>query len=113
MPEILPDCRAHSAVGIARGMLGMWQPVFCANCGKEGGGVPVDNVSFLFYLCDVCAEKHGIIAGTMMMPDEVFYEKLAQEQLLRYGRYLTTEEWAKISEDPAHPMWRLFKGFPR
>lgn len=111
--DLLPDCRARQPKGvISRGIAGYWVPVFCANCGADGGAVPEENMTFLFYLCDACAKTHGQIAGTMMMPDEVFYEKLKQEQLERYGGYLSPEEWAKISENPTHPLWTLFKDAP-
>ena len=108
-PDLLPDCRARASKTISRGMAGLWTPIFCANCGTAGGAVPTENVTFLFYLCDPCAETYGRIAGTMLMPDEVFFEKLRQEQLERYGRYLGLEELAKVSETPSHPLWTLLK----
>ena len=113
MENILPDCRAKHLVTINKGVIGNWQPVFCANCGADGGMVPQENMTFLFYLCNGCAITYGNIAGTMLMPDEIFYERLKQEQLERYGRYLTLEEWAWISEDSAHPMWTLLKEQPK
>ena len=113
MADILPDCRLQRGGGtISCGANGLWVPVFCANCGADGGMVPLEGMTFLFYLCNLCAEKHGQIAGTMVMPDEVFYEKLKQEQLDRYGRYLTNEEWNQISEDPSHPLWLLIREQP-
>ena len=112
MPELLPDCRSRHTTTISRGVAGYWQPVFCANCGIEGGMVPAENMTFLFYLCTPCAMTHGQIAGTMMMPDEVFFQKLAEEQLERYGRYLTMEEWAKVSEDLSHPLWTVLREQP-
>lgn len=113
MPDILPDCRTRHTRGIARGTLGVWEPVFCANCGTSGGLVPTETVTFLFYLCNVCAATHGQIAGTMLMPDEVFFAKVAEAQLDRYGRYLALEEWDAISEDFSHPFWTLLDERPR
>ncbi len=110
--DLLPDCRAHKHKNQSLGIRGLWEPVFCANCGADGGIVPTEGMTFLFYLCNSCAESYGQIAGTMQMPDEIFYEKLAHEQLARYGRYLTLEEWGKVSEDISHPLWVLIKEQP-
>ena len=111
--HILPDCRSRQGHSINRGAAGTWVPVYCANCGCDGGMVPAEGMTFLFYLCNSCAETYGQIAGTMVMPDEVFYDKLAQEQLQRYGRYLTMEEWNQIAEDYSHPMWTLLREQPK
>ena len=111
--ELLPDCRTGQHRIISRGVAGIWEPVFCANCGADGGMVPQANMTFLFYLCNTCAETHGAIAGTMQMPDEVFFAKLAEAQLERYGRYLAPEEWEQIGEDPSHPLWTLLREQPR
>lgn len=80
MAEILPDCRAKDPKGIIQSKIGNWVPIYCANCGKSGGAVPEENMNFAFYLCDNCVEAHGKIAGTMMMPDQVFWERVRQEQ---------------------------------
>jgi hypothetical protein len=52
----------------------VWLILYCANCGHEGGRVLETELSeqFAFYLCNDCAEKHGSIAGTMMLPDHLF-----------------------------------------
>lgn len=113
MPDLLPDCRSSQAPQIYRGVAGTWQPVFCANCGGPGGMVPAEGMTFLFYLCNVCATTYGEIAGTMMMPDEVFFEKLAQAQMEYAGRYLTLEEWGKVGEDASHPLWPLLRDQPK
>ena len=112
MPDFLPDCRAQRWTSAVQSVSGWWVPVYCANCGADGGMVPEENMTFLFYLCNTCAETHGQIAGTMLMPDEVFFAKLAAAQLERYGRYLTPEEWGVVSEDPTHPLWTLAKERP-
>ena len=51
-----------------------WFYLFCANCGCDGGRVLETELGkeFAFYLCNECAEKHGEIAGMMMLPDDVF-----------------------------------------
>lgn len=66
-------------------------------------------MTFMFYLCNKCAETHGAIAGTMLMPDEVFFEKLRQEQLAAYGRYLTQEELDQVVTSADTPLAKLLK----
>ena len=80
MIEILPDSRTISGRGAIRGPGGSWTPIFCANCGTAGGRVPEENMTFAFWLCNPCWEKHGAIAGTMVTPDEVFWAEVAEEQ---------------------------------
>lgn len=76
--ELLPDSRLqHREKGVVRGPWGNWIPIFCANCGAEGGFVPEDQCTFAFWLCNDCYAHHGEIAGMMMMPDEVFFAELA------------------------------------
>ena len=112
--DLLPDCRLTTRpAGIHRGVAGTWLPVFCANCGRDGGLVPEETTTFLFYLCNPCAETHGQIAGTLHMPDEVFFQRLAEAQLERYGHYLSPAEWGQVSEDPSHPLHTLLREQPR
>ena len=82
MPEILPDCRTREPTGAVsgRGDWSSWIPIFCANCGREGGKVPEVNMSFAFWLCESCYEAHGAIAATMVIPDEIFWQVLQDEQ---------------------------------
>lgn len=110
---LLPDCRARQSRAVSRGGQGMWRPVFCANCGTDGGLVPEEGVTFLFYLCNACAETYGAIAGTMLMPDEVFFETLRQVQLEEHGHYLTPAEWQVVGEDPTHPLWTILRDRPQ
>lgn len=108
MTDILPDSRLERPKGaVWRGS--WWVPVFCANCGADGGLVPEENMTFAFYLCDPCAEKYGEVAGTYLMPDEVYWERLKQEQLNTYGRVLTAEELVQIVEADASPLATLIK----
>lgn len=109
VPDILPDSRARETKGRIFTQIGVWIPVFCANCGVPGGSCPEENMTFLFYLCNKCAETHGAIAGTMMMPDEVFFQKLKEEQIASYGRYLTQPELAAVVEADASPLAKLLK----
>lgn len=105
--DLLPDCRAKDTRGRVFTAAGVQVPVFCANCGVHGGWCPEENMNFIFYLCNKCVETCGEIAGVMLMPDEVFYEKCRQEQMASYGRYLTQEEIAKVVEDGSSPLAKL------
>jgi hypothetical protein len=106
--DLLPDSRAKHVKRIFR--FGQaWVPVFCANCGKEGGMCPEENMTFIFYQCSSCHEKLGHITGTMVMPDEVFYQKLAQEQLETYGKFLSEQELIMVVEEDASPLATLLK----
>lgn len=80
MADLLPDSRARDGREVTRHwFLGNTVPIFCANCGKEGGRVPEENCTFAFWLCDNCVETFGPIAGTMMVPDEVFWQQVADD----------------------------------
>lgn len=109
MPDILPSSMLKRPKGSVRRPDGWWQPIFCANCGCDGGLVPEENMTFAFYLCNTCAEKLGDAAHLMMMPDEVFFLKVQEAQLERYGRLLTAEEILKALNDDSHPLAKLAK----
>jgi hypothetical protein len=110
MIDILPDSRAKNPTGLTAGPGGYWVPVFCANCGIEGGKVPEQNMTFIFYQCQKCSDAYGDIAGTMKVPDEVFYQKLADEQYETYGRALSEQELVTIIQEDASPLATLIKG---
>ncbi len=90
-----------------------WLYLFCANCGADGGRVLETDVpnaeQFAFYLCNPCAETHGDIPGTMMVPDEIFFEKVRNAQLERYGRLLTGIEIAIELQDDSSIFSKLKK----
>jgi hypothetical protein len=93
VPDILPDCRSREARNIVFRHGVAYQPIYCANCGKDAGFVPAETSTFAFYLCDApCAEQWGPLAGTMVEPDTVFWAKLKAAQLEHYGRELTEQE---------------------
>lgn len=108
-PEILPDSRARETKGRVFTPMGAFVPIFCANCGVPGGHCPEENMTFICWICNKCAETYGAIAGTMFMPDEVFWERLKQEQLAAHGRYLTPLELAKVVEEDSSPLATLIK----
>ena len=87
--EVLPDCRAKVLRGAVRGRWGNWVPIFCGNCGADGGFVPEENMTWAFWLCTPCWEKHGALAATMAIPDEIVWEQIRQDQL---GRAKENEE---------------------
>lgn len=87
----------------------MWTPIFCANCGGDGGLVPEENNSFAFYLCPACYESHGHLAGMMVEPDQVFWERIQQEQLEKYRRTLSKEELQQITDEGGTPLAKLIK----
>ena len=112
--NILPDSRLVQPTGVVRGSAGPvpstnWQPIYCANCGAEGGMVPAENMTFCFWLCRKCEVTCVEIAGTMSMPDEVFWEKLKHEQLEAHGRFLTEQELIQVVEADASPLSTLIK----
>lgn len=108
--DVLPDSRLKHIVtpkGRVFTAAGAFVPVFCANCGADGGLCPEEGMTFMFYLCNGCAEKYGKIAGTLMMPDEVFWQRLKDEQMASYGRYLTEQELLAVVEANASPLATL------
>ena len=68
-----PDCRLVGPKGREHVMtLGglVFEKVFCANCGADGGGVPARNVPHVYYLCDKCARTHGR-PDMVQLPDDL------------------------------------------
>jgi transposase-like protein len=109
--DILPDCRTKTPTG---GMMhmGIWYyPVFCASdrCGHVKGPYVPDGTTFAFWLCHDCEGKWAPIAGTMAVPDEVFFQKVADEQLETYGRHLTPHELTEVLKDDRSTLTRLSK----
>lgn len=84
-----------------------WIPIFCANCGKDGGLIPEDTKDFAFYLCVPCGEKWAPLAGTYLVPDNVFWEKVKQVQLEQYGRELSGDEVVEALKDEHHALSKL------
>jgi hypothetical protein len=85
-------------------------PIFCANCGAENGGlVPEENMTHVFWLCTPCFETHGEVAGTLVMPDEVFWQKVKEEQLEKYNRELSEAELVAVVAADASPLATLIK----
>lgn len=111
--DILPDSRATviSTPKHATFELGMfWVPIYCGSCGREGGRVPEENMTFAFWLCQECEPKYGHLTAHMMVPDAVFWERVKQEQL-NHGaqRLLTTDELQAVLATDTTPLATLLK----
>jgi len=112
--EILPNCiatRSERSVVWANGM--KWLPLFCANCGKEGGMVLETDwnrvKNFAFYLCDPCAEKWSPLADVAISPDEAFWKKVQAVQQEEFGRELTEAELIEALKNDDHVLTKLCK----
>lgn len=108
--EVLPDSRSRARRGSFLGPWAVrWLPIYCANCGTDGGSVPEENMHFIFYLCPPCFETHGAIAGTYAMPDELFWRQVQDEQIARYGRILAPSELARVATHETSPLATLLR----
>ena len=78
MPEILPICTTRSLRG-GTYIRGVWHvPVHCMNCGDHHGYCnesAVQRKEYVGYLCDGCAESWSPLVGTMLIPDEVHWQR--------------------------------------
>ena len=103
-PDILPNCIPKNIKKVQRRGQMNWVPIFCANCGADGGLVPDPadvgiGGDFAFYMCQPCAEKWSPLTNTYLVPDEVFWDKVKKAQLEKYGRELTGPEVAEALTD--------------
>lgn len=64
-------------------------------------------MTFVSWFCAECSKNLAPILDTMVMPDEVFWAKLAQEQLEAYGRPLTDAELVQVVAADASPLATL------
>lgn len=101
---ILPDSRTRTihtpSNSVNMGAAAFWQPIFCASCGVKGGLVPEENMNFAFWLCTECYKTYGHITTMYAMPDEVFFKRVVDEQMAKYGRVLTEQETVLSLADP-------------
>jgi hypothetical protein len=111
--DILPDSRAKTVKNRISIKGTTYIPIFCANCGADGGGVPEENMTFVMYLCNSCCEKWGHIAGTYAEPDAVFFAKVKQAQIEKYGRVLEPEEMVKALDDVNSTLSKLAREAPK
>jgi len=116
--DLLPDSRTRAGTDGKRlqmpnRTIATWVPIYCANCGVSGGRVPEENCSFAFYLCNGCVERWGTIAGTYQMPDEVFWQKVRDQQNEQYGRQLGVFEMSEAMKDGHNTLGKLLREQPR
>ena len=69
--------------------------------------------NFGFCLCDEnqngCAQRWSHLAGTLAVPNEVFFEKVKEAQIEKYGRILNPEEVAVELQDGSSFLSKLAK----
>jgi hypothetical protein len=87
-------------------------PIYCANCGVSGGGVS-EGVTFAFWVCSACDEKHGPIADLQATPDTVFWKRVCEAQLEQYGRLLSADEVVQVLDDPSNSLTKLAREAPK
>lgn len=111
--DLLPNCLTRKIDWNLSRNGQTWLYLYCANCGADGGRILECEVpnkeEFAFYLCDPCAEKHGAITGTMMVPDELIFQKIAEAQVEKYGGLLTPQQLAIELQDETSLMSKLKK----
>lgn len=73
------------------------EPIFCFNCGKPNGYVPVGLMSFVSWMCDYCAEAWGGTALLHNHADQEFWDKVEAEMVRVYGHALTQAELEKLA----------------
>lgn len=114
--RVLPTSRLKDDKNVVITRNGVqWVPIFCANCGVDGGLVLASDwervKTFAFYLCDErrndCAAKWSPLVDTRLAPDEVFWEKIQQAQLEAFGRQLTAPEIIEALKDETHILAKL------
>lgn len=113
-PELLPSCFALKTVWI-HGV--EHYELSCASCPATGGVMRKDDVdrcgAIAFYLCDVCAAKHGEFDRTKkVVPQEVVYAKAREAMLENEGRLLTTPEVVQRVDDPTSYLAKLLRDLP-
>jgi hypothetical protein len=111
--NVLPSSVARHIKGSVMKNGVEWIPIFCANCGVDGGYVPKPSEHFAFFLCDEnqngCSSKWSPMVDHMVVPQEKFWEVARQEQLERYGREMTEVEILDALKDPNHWVHSLLR----
>ena len=112
--NVAPDSRLTTVVtprgAVQREFYGekVWMvPTFCLNCGTQGPDTPQENMRHFSYLCNGCVEKYGVELGTMVIPDQLFWEAIKHESLETFDRELTHEELIAIAATDASPLATL------
>jgi hypothetical protein len=105
--DVLPTSIAKVVHGATQVDGQPYIPFFCANCGCDGGWVHESSKDFAFYLCSPCFSKHGAVAGTMAIPDEVFWARVKAAQLEEFGRELLPHEVVEALKDSDNILSKL------
>lgn len=108
--DLLPSSVPREIRGRVAHKGAMWIPLFCMNCGVAGPHVPeqaVQDKAYHGYLCEPCGEKWSPLFDTMLVPDEVFWARVKQEQLEREGRELQPYEVVEALKDGNHYLSKL------
>lgn len=91
----------------------MWLvPTYCLNCGLRGPDTPQENMRHFSYLCNGCVGKYGAELGTLVIPDQVFWEAVRLESLETFGRELTHQELVAVAATDASPLATLLHEHP-
>lgn len=111
--EILPNCIAARSSRTVRMGCRELIPIFCANCGADGGAILQTDFervkNWAFYLCDPCAEKWSPLVDQAIVPDELFWSAVREASVELYGRELAIEEQVEVLKDENAPLTRLAK----
>lgn len=102
-PLILPDSRLKTVLTPKNSIWfegAWWVPLYCASCSVAGPHAPEENMTHCTWVCDPCGDKLGNIDGVYTEPDTVFFERVREAQIERYGRTLTVEETITSLSDP-------------
>jgi hypothetical protein len=106
--EFLPESRMRERKTVVGENGKSYVQLFCANCGRKGGLVPEEHITFAFYLCQPCADKFGNDAHFYQEPDEVFWERVRNAQLEENnGKFFTAGELAIELDDSTSTMAKL------
>jgi len=72
--EGIPDSRVKGPLRSRTTFTGpggkLFERVYCANCGGDGGAILASWSPHVFYLCDPCAQTHGNLP-LPQLPDEL------------------------------------------
>ena len=87
-------------------------PFFCANCGFTDGRLVTEDSTFIAWLCPKCEVHWAPLLGTMAVPDEVFFARMKEAQIEKYGRVLSFDELAAAVSDDSNILSKLAREAP-
>jgi hypothetical protein len=107
--DILPDSRCKAATNVVKIDGVNHVPIFCMNCGIEGGLVTERGVFFVGWQCDACQEKYPLPPGTHALPDDEHNRKVAEE----WDRAGSVERVMEQLQNERSPLSLLAKEYPK